>query len=209
MRILELFSGTGSVGKVARKLGWEVVSVDITDELGHVDIITDILKWDYKTYQPKHFDIIWGSPPCASFSRLQYCHIGKNGRTKETIHANMHTVGVPLLMKLLEIIMYLQPTFYFIENPQTGRMKDFLSLPHYDVDYCRYGYKYKKPTRIWTNVVGFDNKQCEGAGKCHGMVGNKHTAICQNGDAKLAERYSVPPALIEDLLILCFDYFLH
>jgi len=101
MRVLELFSGTGSVGKVASKLGWEVVSVDITDKLGHVDIIADIMKWDYKTYQPKHFDIIWGSPPCASFSKFQDCHIGQNGKTKESIVANMHAVGVPLLMKLL------------------------------------------------------------------------------------------------------------
>ena len=204
MRILELFSGTGSVGKIASQLEWEVVSVDITDKLGHVDIIADIMKWDYKIYPSKHFDVVWGSPPCASFSRLQYCHIGKNGRTKESIHANMHMIGVPLLMKLLEIIMYFQPTYYFIENPKSGRMKDFLSLPYYDVDYCRYGYKYQKPTRIWTNVEGFDDKKCEGKGKCPAIVGNKHIATVQNGDAKLAERYSVPAALIEDLLIQCF-----
>ncbi len=208
MRILELFSGTGSVGKVARELGWEVVSVDITDKLGHVDIITDIMKWDYKTYEPKHFDVIWGSPPCASFSKFQYCHLGRGGRTRESIRANMHMVGVPLLMKLLEIIAYFQPTFYLIENPQTGGMKDFLSLPHYDVDYCRYGYEYRKRTRIWTNLVGFSDKKCEGKGKCHAMVDNKHKKHVVGADTSLAERYSIPRGLIEDLLNLCFDYFL-
>lgn len=207
MRILELFSGTGSVGKVAQQLGWDVVAVDISDELGHVDILVDIMKWDYKTYPPKHFDIIWGSPPCATFSILQYCTVGRNGRTKEGIVQKMHSVGVPVLMKLLEIIMYFQPSFWFIENPKTGRMKEFLSLPYYDVDYCRYGYNYKKPTRIWTNVIGFENKQCMGAGKCHAMVGNKHVGkVAGTADSKavpLNERYSIPQPLLEDLLVLC------
>ena len=52
MKLLELFSGTQSVGKVARELGWEVTSLDLKD----ADINTDILKWHYETqYQPKHF----------------------------------------------------------------------------------------------------------------------------------------------------------
>ena len=58
MKLLELFSGTGSVGRVARRLGWEVVSLDLKD----ADISTDILKWDFKTYEPKHFNFIWASP---------------------------------------------------------------------------------------------------------------------------------------------------
>jgi site-specific DNA-cytosine methylase len=54
MRLLELFSGTKSVGKVAETLGYEVTSLD----LKNADINTDILNWDYKTYDPKHFDVI-------------------------------------------------------------------------------------------------------------------------------------------------------
>ena len=48
MRLLELFSGTKSVGKVAEQLGYEVTSLD----LKHADINTDILNWDYTTYEP-------------------------------------------------------------------------------------------------------------------------------------------------------------
>lgn len=40
MKLLELFSGTGSVGKVAVDMGYEVVSLD----LKNADINTDILK---------------------------------------------------------------------------------------------------------------------------------------------------------------------
>jgi len=37
VKVLEVFSGTGSVGKVCKDLGWDVVSVDIRD---------------YKNYKP-------------------------------------------------------------------------------------------------------------------------------------------------------------
>ena len=43
MRLLELFSGTGSVGKVARELGFEVISLDRDME---ADIKTDIMDWN-------------------------------------------------------------------------------------------------------------------------------------------------------------------
>ena len=44
MKLLELFSGTGSVGRVAKRLGWEVISLD----LKNADIATDILNWDFQ-----------------------------------------------------------------------------------------------------------------------------------------------------------------
>ena len=39
MRVLELFSGTHSVGKVAKELGYEVLSLDMD---GNADINIDI-----------------------------------------------------------------------------------------------------------------------------------------------------------------------
>lgn len=47
MKLLELFKGTGSVGKVAYKLGFDVISLDL-DPIYKPHILTDILKWDYK-----------------------------------------------------------------------------------------------------------------------------------------------------------------
>ena len=60
MKLLELSSGTQSVGKVAKNLGYEVVALD----LKNADINCDILDWDYTTYEPCNFDIMWASPPC-------------------------------------------------------------------------------------------------------------------------------------------------
>ena len=56
MKLLELFAGTQSVGKVARQLGFEVISLDKDME---ADIKSDIMDWDYRQYPNKHFDVIW------------------------------------------------------------------------------------------------------------------------------------------------------
>ena len=44
MKLLELFSGTHSVGNIAKQLGYEVISLD----LKKADININILTWDYK-----------------------------------------------------------------------------------------------------------------------------------------------------------------
>ena len=46
MKLLELFSGTKYVGKVAEQLGYDVVSLD----LKNADINCDILDWDSTVY---------------------------------------------------------------------------------------------------------------------------------------------------------------
>ena len=165
MRVLELFSGTGSVGKVCRERGWEVISLDLKG----ADINADILKWEYTQYPVGHFDIIWASPPCDTFSVLRCSWIGRklkchNGEvcTPELLQQDIDTIGLPILRRTEEIIEYFKPNTYFIENPQTGRMKQYMNHhPHYDVDYCKYAnWGYQKRTRIWTNLKGFIPKTC-------------------------------------------------
>jgi hypothetical protein len=165
MRILELFSGTGSVGVVGKELGWEVVSLDLKD----ADIETNILEWNYKVYSPNYFDIIWASPPCDTFSVLRKSWVGRKLKchggavcTRELLQEDIDKIGLPILRKTEEIIDYLQPKYYFIENPKSGQMKDYLSRPFYDVDYCKYAdWGYQKRTRIWTNLTGFQSKLCK------------------------------------------------
>ena len=56
MRVLDLFSGTHSVGKVASALVYEVVSLDLSD----ATICCNILEWEYKTaFSVGYFDMIW------------------------------------------------------------------------------------------------------------------------------------------------------
>ena len=64
MNLLELFSGTSSVGVVARSLGYYVISLDLKT----ADINCDILEWDYTQFDRNHFQVIWASPPGAEYS---------------------------------------------------------------------------------------------------------------------------------------------
>lgn len=175
LKVLELFSGTGSIGKVCKELGYEVLSLD--NELP-ADINIDIMDWDYKQYKPGDFDIIWASPPCTFYSNLQNCWIGrpkKDGTilTKELLEEKRKESDL-LVERTLDIIDYFKPDLWFMENPKSGQLKDrdiVKDLPFYDVDYCMYSdWGYKKPTRIWTNKENFNNKLCNG--NCGNLIEN-------------------------------------
>jgi hypothetical protein len=196
MKVLELFSGTHSVGKVCNILGYQVVSLD----LHNADININILDWDYSIYPRGYFDIIWASPPCSTFSILQYCWVGR-GKTHESILENINNIGIPILRKAEEIIEYFNPTLWFIENPQTGLMKNYIDKPYYDVDYCKYSnWGYKKRTRIWTNKINFNNKLCKK--DCINIQNGKHNRDVSISVYSLNDRYRIPESLIEELIII-------
>ena len=65
MRLLELFSGTGSIGRAFEARNWEAISLDI---LPGATITSNIMDWDYKKYPPGHFDFVWASPPGTEYS---------------------------------------------------------------------------------------------------------------------------------------------
>ena len=163
MRLLELFSGTKSVSKAVGHLFNEIISLDNLQEFNPT-ICCDILSWDYKQYPPGHFDVIWASPPCTEYSKMKY--ISQAPRNLQLADA--------IAQRTLEIIEYFNPTKWFIENPQTGLLKDreFMAfIPYTDVDYCMYSdWGYRKRTRIWTNT-DYQGKTCDK--KC----GNIHDGI--------------------------------
>ena len=187
MKVLELFSGTHSIGKVCKEHGYEVVSLD--RDLGakcpfgsnyesDIHIKEDIMTWDYKKdFKVGEFDLITASPVCLWWSRLRNTWIGRKLKsmdrplTKEDINNDIAKYGEPMVDKVFEIIDYFNPTYWWIENPQTGRMKEYINdlIPFYDVDYCKYSdFGYKKKTRFWTNIEGFVPKICHN--DCENMI---------------------------------------
>ena len=57
MRLLELYSGTGSVGAAFERIGWDVVSLDIEAKFASTHVV-NIHDWDYRQYPPGHFDFV-------------------------------------------------------------------------------------------------------------------------------------------------------
>jgi hypothetical protein len=180
MKVLELFSGTGSVSKCCKALGWDVVSVDMILPADHQ---VDIMDFDYKQYSKDEFDIVWASPPCTYYSALQNCWIGRKKKdgilvTRELIE-QQRKESDKLVLKSFEIIDYFNPYYWFLENPQTGALKNreiMKDKPFYDVSYCMYSdWGYEKKTRIWTNKKDWNNLICDKSGACGNMnIFNKH-----------------------------------
>ena len=185
------------------ELGFSVISLD----LKNANIKTDILSWDYREFDVGEFDVVWASPPCTEYSRA------KTTGVRKIDYANS------IVLKTLEIIDYVKPTYWIIETPQTGLLKEqpFMNgLNYYDVDYCKYGFNYRKRTRLWTNIAIWNPKPlCKG--DCGKIRNGKHVETAQRlpsgkrdswGEGyikhKQDELYRVPPELISEIIVCLF-----
>jgi len=226
MNVLELFKGTGSVGKVCEEQGHNVISVDIVERYKPTHLC-NIMDFDYKQYPKDYFQIVWGSPPCTNYSRLKNCWFGrklKDGTiySREQLKIDMDEAD-EIVLKTFEIINYFNPHYWFVENPATGRLKERDIMKDkkifYDVDYCMYcDWGYKKTTRVWTNRKDFIPLKC--IGNCGNMIEVNNHKIHKinlgNADNKLRKhkknvsdfgggtnrdmRYRIPPKLIYNLI---------
>lgn len=154
MHILELFSGTGSVGSIAKELGHTVTSVD-NDGASAATHHVDLLTFDYTTLKTP--DFVWASPPCTtySFAAIWYKHRDTNGRA--LTHAAK--IGDRLLRRTLEIITHFlkkNPKLLFcIENPRgyMRKQRELRDLIRNTTSYNQYGFPVYKPTDLFTNFV--------------------------------------------------------
>jgi len=208
VRVLDLFSGTGSIKKTLAGLipGAEVTSVDV-DPKFRPTIVADVLELDYRRlWRPGEFDVVWMSPPCTFYS------LARNSAPRDFRQSDR------LVKRGMEIVEYLRPGRFFMENPRAFlRLRPFMSgwndKYRKCVSYCKYSsrgdvFKYPKPTDIWTNVE-FEPRVCRAGARCRHFKGKSHVETAQKGPSLSATPaigsvrseavYRVPRELIKEL----------
>ena len=112
------------------------------------------MRWDYTKFAPGHFDFVAAGVPCQEYS------IAKTTAPRNLEYADK------VVKRTLEIISYLAPTMWWIENPRSGLLKHrnlMNNFAHVDVDYCQFAdWGYKKPTRVWgsAQLAHLPNQLC-------------------------------------------------
>jgi site-specific DNA-cytosine methylase len=211
MLLLELFSGTKSVGTVASQLGYDVISLDIAKKFKPtycMDILdVDDVWLDQLVEEHGRPDVIWASPDCRHYSKIRRNWRSLGHRPPDLEYADS------LVQKALYIIEYLQPKHALCENPYSGLLKSrhfMKGIPCAKCCYCKYDPAFsKKETMIWCIKGSLDawvpkmcaisggHTQCEkkrSTGKHAISLGNSlHVQV------RRVDRLRIPPALIREL----------
>ena len=180
-------------------------------DLSQDDIVSELIGVLPKGWIP---DFIWASPICNYFSIATAVNGGtvyfertkygvkprenlkplqntqfKNYTLEEITEKNSLSIK---LVKNMQLILDYYDVDFVIENPRTSYMIYYLNplyVPN-KVDYCMYGFEYKKPTTIYSNY-NLGLKTCN-----H----ESHNKNFKDDIRKYSERASVPPKLIASIL---------
>lgn len=203
MKVLELFAGSRSVGKIAEELGMEVFSSDLIEFEGiHYPI--SILDFDV-TKVPFQPDIIWASPPCTGFSVAAIGHHWAGGKGAYIPKTDTARLGIELVKKTIEVIEHFNPTHWFIENPRgvLRKMPFMDGFKRNTVTYCQYGDERMKPTDIWTNSnLWVPRPMCKNGDPCH-VAAPRGSKTGTQGRANAYERSKIPADLCLEILKSC------
>ena len=199
-RLLELCSGTGSVGRAFEARGWDVVSVDC-DPGVNPSICCDLLELTADRCLARGpVDFVWASPPCTFYS------IARTRGPPPDLEA-----ADRLVQKCLDLAAELRAPFV-LENPWTGKLKSravVSGIPVRVVDYCMYGAPYRKRTALWTNtefepargLCAYTCGSCDPAAHRH-LERAQRCSWAGAGERRsqgLRTLYSLPPALCEEV----------
>jgi hypothetical protein len=125
MKILQLCADTGSDTKPYKDAGYEVILIG-----------KDIGVENY--HPPKDVYGIIANPVCLEFSTAR-----SNGKARNPDE------GMFLVKECQRIISECNPTFWVIENPARGVLKNYLGEPRYKYEPWWYGSPWTKQTALW------------------------------------------------------------
>ncbi len=204
MKILELFAGSRSIGKVAEEREHEVFSVDLK-EFDGINLAIDIenLTPGMIPFKP---DMIWASPPCTTYSLAAISHHRPKDKPKSVFAFKSDN----LVRNTLKIIDYFN-CIYYIENPRaTLRKQIFMQgIPKATVWYCKYGDISAKPTDIFTNnlysifnPIGWQPRpKCyNGNVNCHHEAAPRGSRTGTQGKKGNYERSKIPEKLCVEII---------
>ena len=198
--LLELFAGTGSMGRAFRQEGWEVISVDIDP-----DVIASI-HIDVRLLTPAmvgNVDLLWASPVCTDFSRARTT--AKTPRDLDWADS--------LVQAVIDLTRELRCPAMF-ENPESGLLRHravVADIPYRVVDYCKYAdvrftHTARKRTAIWCIDVDWKPERPLCKHDCGFCTGGRHDETAQRGPGRpgqrrhtLDELYAMPPLLCEEI----------
>ena len=214
MKILELFSGQGSISATFKENGHQAFKVDWSEKT-EADLHADVAKLTIE--QVIHLcggvpDVIWASPQCTTYSIATHRHRTlKEGLTPKTPIAVQDDLINMQMWRLIDELIEAGSKWYFVENPR-GRMRHMPFVngrTRYTITYCSYGrrgnakgYEHlfqKKPTDIWTNHPYPMFKEPCGNSK----PGHEHGDWQLSAKRDYLNRGEIPLELREHLVWLC------
>lgn len=206
---IELFSGTKSFSRVARKFGYSTFTID-NDKNLIPDLCIDFLELPLKPLvTPRHqYDICWASPPCTAFSVASIGRHWTGGHRMYIPKDSVAKLGLELLDRTIEWISINKPVEWFIENPR-GVMRKVIDdiFKKYNINdyrrvtvtYCQYGDDRMKPTDIWTNNTSWTPKPiCKNGDKCH-VSAPRGSSTGTQGLKSAKERGVIPEAIFIEM----------
>ena len=205
MKVLELFAGTASFSNVAKARGHQTFTTDIDPQF-ECDATCDINEFDWFARGNDGFkwpNIVWASPPCETFSVASigtHWGGGVGAYEPKTVEAKK---GIDRVLDAIDIINYLKPRAWIIENPRgVLRKMPFMRIGRrYTVSYCQYGDTRMKPTDLWSNVEDLEFKpMCKNGDPCH-EAAPRGSKTGTQGIKGYRDRSRVPAELRESILI--------